>query len=349
MPKTKVYILYTGGTFGMKPSANSDEQLSPASWDKIIDYLPSSSGKTFFERFQEIEFTFDAFDVIVDSSNIDPLNWTKMAQRILDNYDQHDGFILIHGTDTMAYTASALSFIFQNLQKPVVLTGAQLPIFHSRSDAITNLSNAIYIAGYKYFNLPKVPEVCICFNDDLHRGNRSSKTSTRDFEGFYSPNFENLGWLKQVITININILRETNGEDFSILSNLNSKVVNVTLFPGYDPNIITSLIEKKQVSGIILRAFGSGNIPSTPGWKKMLDVSKEQKVPVLVVTQCPYGEVKIGQYESSNFLNNANTISGKDITTEAALTKMMWLLGNFSYAETLHYLDKNIRGEQSSS
>jgi len=348
MQPTKIYILYTGGTFGMKPTENSISSLSPASWESIIEFLPGYKNKTFFERFDQIEFTFDTFDLVLDSSNVSPNIWVDIVKKIELHYHHHDGFILIHGTDTMAYTASVLSFMLSNLQKPVILTGAQLPIFHPRTDAITNLSNAIHIAGYKYFNLPKVPEVCICFNDDLLRGNRSSKTSTRDFDGFYSPNYENLGWLKQNISINTKIIYKSSKEPFAIQPNINTKVVNVTIFPGYDPNIISTLIEKKEVTGIVLRSFGSGNIPSTLAWKKMLELSNEMKIPVLVVTQCPYGEVNIGLYESSIYLKYPNIISGRDITTEAALTKMMWLLDNFSYEETLQYLDKNIRGEQTS-
>ena len=168
----------------------------------IIPYLPSMQDKDFFGHFKGIEFSFANLDKPVDSSNISPETWKQIGSKIYDNYYDHDGFIIIHGTDTLAYTASALSFMLEGLAKPVVLTGSQLPVFHPRTDAIVNLSNAIYIAGYKNFNLPCIPEVCICFNDDILRGNRSVKSSTNDFEGFDSPNFEHLGWLEQQIEIN---------------------------------------------------------------------------------------------------------------------------------------------------
>ncbi len=341
--KSKVFILYTGGTFGMKNVEGKG--LQPSSWDEIIDYLPAIKNQTFFNYFSEIEFTFETLSPVVDSSDITPSSWVRIADAIAKNYEEHDGFIVIHGTDTLAYTSSALSFMLENLAKPVVLTGAQLPIFHPRTDGIVNLSNAIYIAGYKSFNLSCIPEVCICFNDDLLRGNRAVKTSTNDFEGFSSPNFENLGILEQSITINDSLLQQLSFEDLLLKTNFSDKVVNVTVFPGYNCNVLLKLVENDAIEGIVLKTFGSGNLPHNEDWINLIKKCEEHNVIILATTQCPNGQIEIGRYSSSNILNNPIVASGNDITSEAALTKLMWVIGNFKFEERIEMLSKNLRGE----
>jgi L-asparaginase len=340
--KSKVYILYTGGTFGMK---NTDDGLTPSSWQEIIDYLPAIKNQTYFNYFSEIDFTFETLEPVVDSSDITPDTWKRIANSIYDNYDSHDGFIVLHGTDTLAYSASALSYIFENLKKPVVLTGAQLPIFHPRTDGIVNLSNAIYIAGYKSFNLACIPEVSICFNDDLLRGNRSVKTSTNDFEGFSSPNYENLAHMEQNITINEHLINNNASGELRLLTVFSDSVVNVTVFPGYNSKPLLDLVKSDKLSGIVLKTFGAGNLPSNSHWTALIEACKKHNTIILATTQCPNGKIELGQYAASSVLQSSVVVDGRDITSEAALTKLMWAIGNYTYDERRAILAKNLRGE----
>jgi L-asparaginase len=339
---TKVYILYTGGTFGMK---STDDGLAPSSWQEIIDYLPAIKNQTYFNYFAQIDFTFETLEPVVDSSDITPDIWKRIATSIAENYDTHDGFIVIHGTDTLAYSASALSYIFENLSKPVVLTGAQLPIFHPRTDGIVNLSNAIYIAGYKSFGLDCIPEVTICFNDDLLRGNRAVKTSTNDFEGFSSPNFENLAHMEQNIAINQQLLFRSSSSELKLLTEFSDSVVNVTVFPGYNPKPLLDLVKRNKISGIVLKTFGAGNLPSSSQWQELITQCELNNTVILATTQCPNGKIELGQYAASNVLQSDAVINGSDITSEAALTKLMWVIGNYPYSARRSVLAKNLRGE----
>ena len=342
--KSKVYILYTGGTFGMKNAEGNG--LPPSTWEEIIDYLPAIKNQTFFHYFSEIQFTFETLEPVIDSSDITPLIWERIAFYVQENYESHDGFVILHGTDTLAYTASALSFVFQNLSKPVVLTGAQLPIFHPRTDGIINLSNAIYIAGYKSFHLACIPEVCICFNDDVLRGNRAVKTSTNDFEGFSSPNFSNLANLEQQILINEHLLYHSPTiEEFGLKTKFSDKVVNVTVFPGYNPRHLIDLVKSRKIEGIVLKTFGAGNLPASESWQELISECEYTNTLVLATTQCPNGKIELGQYESSKILKNTIVTDGKDITSEAALTKLRWVIGNFNVPERRAMLSLNLRGE----
>lgn len=340
--RSKVYILYTGGTFGMK---STEEGLIPSSWQEIIEYMPAIRNQTYFNYFSNIDFTFETLEPIVDSSDITPDTWKRIATSIADHYDTHDGFIVLHGTDTLAYSASALSYIFENLQKPVVLTGAQLPIFHPRTDGIVNLSNAIYIAGYKSFNLARIPEVSICFNDDLLRGNRSVKTSTNDFEGFSSPNYDNLAHMEQNIAINENLLILNRETELKLLTAFSDSVVNVTVFPGYNPKPLLDLVNSDKLSGIVLKTFGAGNLPSNSQWNELIATCERHNTIILATTQCPNGKIELGQYAASNVLQSTAVVDGYDITSEAALTKLMWVIGNYPFQERRAILAQNLRGE----
>lgn len=340
---SKVYILYTGGTFGMK--SNTKGELEPSSWKEIIDYLPAIKNQTFFHYFAEIDFTFETLEPVIDSADITPKAWERIAHKIEANYKNHDGFIIIHGTDTLAYSASALSFIFENLSKPIVLTGAQLPIFHPRTDGITNLSNAIYIAGYKSFDLECIPEVCICFNDDVLRGNRAVKTSTNDFEGFSSPNFGNLANLEQHISVNSHLVHAPSQKELVLHTKFSNRVVNVTLFPGYSTLPLLDLVKSNKLEGIVLKTFGAGNIPDSPLWNELIAECERTKTILFATTQCPNGQIELGQYAASSALNSPIVVDGKDITSEAALTKLMWVIGNFEVKERSQILGANSRGE----
>ncbi len=344
MAKSKVFILYTGGTFGMQALDSAKSGLRPGSWDQILQYMPAVNKSPYFDHFKNVSFNFAALDPVVDSSDISTDTWKSISETIEAHYNDHDGFVVIHGTDTMAYTASALSFVFQGLSKPIILTGSQLPVFHPRTDAITNLSNAIYIAAYKSFDLIKVPEVCICFNDDILRGNRAVKSSTLDFEGFSSPNFRNLGHLEQDILINKNLLLE-DGLQLDMKTGFSRKVVNVTIFPGYDPSVLLKLVTDRQIEGVVLKTFGAGNLPHSDKWTELVRACEENGVLILATTQCQNGSIDLGKYKSSEVLMSDHVIPGFDITSEAALTKLMWVIGNYPFDERAAVLASNLRGE----
>lgn len=346
---SKVFILYTGGTFGMKPESSGKSGLVPSSWAEILKFMPAVNDRSYFSHFKDVEFTFETLKSVVDSSNMTPDVWQEIAQTIYKNYKDHSGFVIIHGTDTLAYTASALSFMLQNLSKPVVMTGSQLPVFHPRTDAIANLSNAIYLAGYSSFGLQCIPEVCICFNDDILRGNRCSKTSTYDFEGFNAPNYDHLGWLEEQITLNEGIILPKPSDDLELLSSFSHKVVNVTVFPGYDPAILIELVEREMLEGIVLRTFGSGNIPNDAIWRELVEKCEENNVLILAITQCTQGAIDLGKYKASEVLISPNVVNGSDMTAEAALTKLMWTIGNFPFSERARVLGSDLRGEITTS
>ena len=348
MQRSKVFILYTGGTFGMRPASEGSNSLEPGSWEQIMQYMPSVNNHAYFDHFKNVDFSFDTLDPVVDSSDISPKTWQDIAAVIQANYEDYSGFVVIHGTDTMAYTASALSFILEGLDKPVILTGSQLPVFHPRTDAITNLSNAIYLAAYDSFEIEKIPEVCICFNDDILRGNRSVKSSTLDFEGFSSPNHDNLGHLEQDILINSNLLRKA-GDQLNLKTGFSEKVVNVTIFPGYNPSVLLKLVNEGEIEGVVLKTFGAGNLPHSPIWNDLVQACEAQGVLILAMTQCQNGSIDLGKYKSSQVLMSKAVVGGYDISSEAALTKLMWVIGNYPKAERANILASDLRGEITAS
>ena len=264
--------------------------------------MPALSLDGFFTNEKGIEFTYKSFDHVIDSSEFNPNHWAEILETLSKNYINYDGFIIIHGTDTMAYTASALSFALQNLGKPVVLTGSQLPIFHPRTDAISNLSNAIHIAAAKVFNLPVIPEVLICFNDKLLRGNRSTKSSSKDFSGFESPSFPELGSLEQSIQIRDKYILNIPTEPFCVLPNFETNIIIITLFPGFNPEILSRLANDKQLKGVILRTFGSGNAPSSEIFINAIQLLMDKGKTILNISQCQEGFVNMKAYKTGKNL-----------------------------------------------
>ncbi|MFM9946093.1 MAG: asparaginase [Bacteroidia bacterium] len=349
MPSTRILIFYTGGTIGMgyEIPGDSHSPLIPQGWEFLQKAMPALSPEGFFTKEKEIEFTYKSFEHVIDSSEFNPNHWAKILNTISENYNSFDGFIIIHGTDTMAYTASALSFALQNLGKPVVLTGSQLPIFHPRTDGIGNLSNAIHIAAAKVFNLPIIPEVLICFNDKLLRGNRSTKSSSKDFSGFESPSFPVLGSLEQSIKISEEYILEIPKVPFSIKPDFETNIIIITLFPGFNPDVLNRLANDEQLKGIILRTFGSGNAPSSESFINALQLLVDKGKTVLNISQCQEGFVNMKTYKTGNNLYKCGVISGADMTLEAATAKMMWLLGNKDLKEIGLLIGGNLRGELS--
>jgi L-asparaginase len=350
MDQLHIFILYTGGTIGMAPADSNDPSspLVPKNWAQLTQYMPSIKENGYFSQ-KDISFSYESFKPLLDSSQVKPEHWLQMARIIEKNYEQYDGFIIIHGTDTMAYTASVLSFFFQNLSKPIVLTGSQLPISHPRTDAVNNFSNSIHIAAARNFGLPTIPEVMICFNDRLLRGNRSSKTSTNDFEGFESPNCAPLGKLEENIAIDVNIICSPPDKDkkFNLAPALNSRVMDVALFPGLDSETLKRLLGDDKVDGLILRTFGAGNAPMDDDFLKVLKEATDSGTLVLNITQCFHGGINMQKYRAGNKLLQSGVISGGDMTKEAALTKMMWVLANVAPENRQEMLCKNLKGELS--
>ena len=326
-----ILIIYTGGTIGMvnDPVTGS---LVPIDFRHISDQVP---------ELRRFGFTLDSvtFDPVIDSSDVSPETWVEIAETIAAGYDRYDGFVVLHGTDTMAYSASALSFMLQGLEKPVIFTGAQLPIGVLRTDGKENLITAIEIAAARENGLPVVPEVCIYFENRLMRGNRTIKYSAEHFNAFASPNLPPLAEAGLQIRYNRNIIRyPTVRRPLDISGKFDTRVSILSLFPGIRRETVHSILHTAGLRGVILETYGTGNAPTLGWFIEELRGFMEKGGIVLNVTQCLAGSVEMGLYETSSGLRSAGVISGRDITTEAAVTKMMILLGSGLPAEKISTL-----------
>lgn len=344
----KVLVVYSGGTIGSAPRDISDPE-SPEIVYPWKDLLGAVSG------LQRMPFPVDAisFRPPLDSANVGPRHWKAIAEVIEQFHDDYVGFVIAHGTDTMVYTASALSFILQDLDKPVVITGSQIPaLYKVRNDAEQNLITALLIAQHRYSRLPCVPEVCIFFRDRLIRGNRSKKLNASGYSAFDSLNYPALGTAGDVIAIDRNAIRQTPEGSFKIQPQLNTNVVMFDVFPGLqdNPDLYTALLGSSHVQGVVLRTYGAGNVLTEP--VEFLDAIRNavdtDKI-VINVTQCVEGDVKQGLYDTSAVLQDMGVISGQDITPEAALCKLMNVLGDAdlsSLEARKALMSRNLAGEQ---
>jgi L-asparaginase len=273
--------------------------------------------------------------------------WVKIASTIERNYHKHDGFVILHGTDTMAYTASALSYMFENLDKPVVLTGSQLPIGILRTDGKENLITAIQIAAAKRNGVAIVPEVCVYFNSRLFRGNRISKRHADDFSAFSSVNYPPLAIAGvEIKYFQENIFHSPNKGILKVRSQFDENVVVLKFFPGIGRMVFENILNIPGLRGVVLESFGSGNIPNNRWMISLIKNAIKRKIIFLNVTQCQGGAVDMRRYETGIELQNAGVVSGKDMTTEAAITKLMFLLGQgLEMEEIKMHLNKSLIGE----
>jgi len=334
-----ILIIYTGGTIGMVNDASTGS-LIPIDFNHISDQVPEL--RKFGYNLRSV-----SFDPVTDSSNINPEFWIKMATVIEENYNDFDGFVILHGTDTMAYSASALSFMLENLEKPVIFTGSQLPIGVLRTDGKENLITAVEIAAARSVGLPQVPEVCIYFDNKLMRGNRTTKISAEHFNAFDTPNLLPLAVAGLHIKFNNNLIRyPVIRRDLLVHKDFNTNVGIMKLFPGINHNFVRAVFKTEGLKALIIETFGAGNAPTYKWFIDELSGFISRGGLILNVTQCHGGNVEMGLYDTSRELMNAGVISGRDITSEAAVTKLMHLLARFDSREkVIFYLNKSLAGE----
>ena len=334
-----VLIIYTGGTIGMVNDPGTGA-LCPFNFEQIAKAVP---------EIKEFGFTIDSYTLpdIIDSSDLKPDLWENLCRIITENYEKYCGFVILHGTDTMAYSASALSFMLNNLTKPVIFTGSQLPIGTIRTDGRENLIAALEIAAAYLEDKAIVPEVCILFGDKLFRGNRTTKVNAESFDAFQSFNYPPLAEIGIHIHYNYGAIDYTprTGE-LSVFIPMNTGIAILQLFPGLRPEIIEAIVKTPGIKGVILETYGSGNAPTDKVFLAKIKEAANNGIIIYNVTQCLGGTVEMGRYETSRKLLKYGVSSGYDITMEAAICKMMHLLAKYEDSnEIKKYLNSSIKGE----
>lgn len=337
--KTSILIIYTGGTIGMVQDKETGV-LKPFRFDNILNEVP---------ELRKFGYTISsyAFEPPVDSSNIQPDDWIRMAEIIESNYERFDGFIILHGTDTMAFSASALSFMLENLEKPVIFTGSQLPIGYPRTDGKENIISSIEIAAAKKNNEAIVPEVCIFFENKLLRGNRTTKYNVEEFNAFRCENYPPLAEMGVKIRYNYHsILAFQDKKALIVHKNLNTDIIILKLFPGIKQSVVKSVFSAKELKAIVLETYGAGNAPNEKWLIDEISGAVKEGIIIINITQCKAGSVEMGNYESGLWLSKAGVLSGYDMTTEAAVTKLMFLMGQGLQEDELrNAIHSSLRGE----
>ncbi|GAA0286397.1 asparaginase [Psychrosphaera haliotis] len=336
MQKKKIYIAYTGGTIGMKKSPQGYIPVEGYITD-VVNSLPE------LFRDEMPEFVINEYSPVIDSSNMSPNDWQVIANDIATNYDEFDGFVVLHGTDTMAYTASALSFMLENLSKPVIVTGSQIPLSEIRSDGQTNLLNALYLAA----NYP-IPEVSLFFNNKLLRGNRSTKADSTGFNAFDSPNFEPLATAGIQIKIEAGeVVSPSSTEPLKVVTISGQPIGVVTLYPGISHTVIANVLAQ-PVNALIVQSYGVGNAPQDSALIAELRNAHEREILIVNRTQCFRGQVNMDGYATGHVLKDAGALSAADMTLEACLTKLHYLLSqDLSYDQRRTLFIENLKGERS--
>ncbi len=341
--KPKILIVYTGGTIGMIKDYKTNA-LKAFDFSQIINKIP---------ELQQLNCEIESisFDEPIDSSNMNTNYYVDILDIIEANYNLFDGFVVLTGSDTMSYTSSAISFMIENLQKPVIFTGSQLPIGDLRTDAKENLITTIEIAAARKDNKPVISEVCLYFEYKLYRANRTTKISAEQFEAFASMNYPALAESGVHLNFNEHLLPEVSNTNTNLVirKKLVTDVVILKLFPGITENVVKAILTIKNLKGVVLESYGSGNAPNKPWFLNLIASAIQSGIKIVNVTQCSGGSVILGHYDTSVGLKELGVIGGLDITTESAIAKLMYLLSeNLTEIEFKKYFQKSLRGEISS-
>lgn len=336
-----ILLIYTGGTIGMVKDFETGA-LKAFNFNELLQNIPEL-------KLLEHSIETVSFEKPIDSSNMKPTFWLQIAEMIEEKYDQYDGFVVLHGSDTMSYSASALSFMFENLSKPIIFTGSQLPIGDLRTDAKENLITSIQIAGLQRHNKPVVAEVGLYFEYKLYRGNRTTKINAEHFQAFASPNYPPLVNSGVHLAVKDNALWKPNGRrGMKLHKSLRDEIALVKIFPGINRSLLEHILSKDGLKGVIIETYGSGNAPTEDWFVNLLKETISRGVVIVNVTQCIGGSVSMGQYETSTQLKKIGVVSGKDITTEAAVVKMMYLLAKDLSPKVFKTIfETSLRGEMS--
>ncbi|AOW21449.1 asparaginase [Urechidicola croceus] len=337
--KPHILLIYTGGTIGMARDYDTGV-LKAFNFNDLLSHIP---------ELKRLNCTIEntSFEVPIDSSNMNPKYWVQIVEMIERNYNQYDGFVVLHGSDTMSFTASAVSFMLEDLNKPIIFTGSQLPIGDFRTDAKENLITAIEIASSHESGVPIIKEVCLYFEYKLYRGNRTTKVNSEHFKAFSSPNLPPLAESGVHMKFNKALIKDNGSKNkVKFRKQMDTNVVLLKLFPGISERIIKSIFEIDGLKGIIIETYGSGNAPTDDWFITLLKKALENGIKIIDVTQCVSGEVLFGHYETSAQLEKLGLINGKDITTESAIAKLMYLLGeNVEDNEFKRLFEAPLRGE----